>query len=431
MVRLFLIALPLALLSGCKTQSDLYCAANPSVCTAGGPDGSNGSNDTSCHSSTDCTSHTDTSVCDTSNGMCVACTTADTHACPGEVCKNDACQPCTKHSDCASHTCLAAGTCAKATEVAYVRPTGSGTACSDAAPCKTLNDALGTTKAIIKVEGAITDTAATVIDGKAVQILADTGSKLSRTMPGTILDVRNDGADVRIYDLEITGGVGDKMTNVVSLSNMPASTAIPKLTLTRVKVHDTPGIGIATTAGTLTLSRCSISNNAGGGLSIMDTDFSVINNFILGNGGASGVMATMFGGVSIVNAGSGTRQFEFNTVANNTADAGMITGVNCAVLQTFSNNIVFDNATNGGRMSIGGTCSWAYSDIEGTLIAGTGNLNTSPSFVMSGTDYHLKSDSPAKNVADPAATLNVDFDGEARPQDGRSDMGADEFKLPP
>jgi hypothetical protein len=42
----------------------------------------------------------------------------------------------------------------------------------------------------------------------------------------------------------------------------------------------------------------------------------------------------------------------------------------------------------------------------------------------------LKSDSPAKNTADPAATLNIDFDGDTRPQDGRSDMGADEFTLP-
>jgi len=30
----------------------------------------------------------------------------------------------------------------------------------------------------------------------------------------------------------------------------------------------------------------------------------------------------------------------------------------------------------------------------------------------------------------PNATLDIDFDGDARPQNGRSDMGADEYKAP-
>jgi hypothetical protein len=44
-------------------------------------------------------------------------------------------------------------------------------------------------------------------------------------------------------------------------------------------------------------------------------------------------------------------------------------------------------------------------------------------------DLHLMNGSPAKDAADPAATTNVDIDGDARPNPagGRSDMGADEI----
>ena len=41
-------------------------------------------------------------------------------------------------------------------------------------------------------------------------------------------------------------------------------------------------------------------------------------------------------------------------------------------------------------------------------------------------NFHLKTTSPCKNTADPAATLEVDIDGDARPLGGRHDMGADE-----
>ena len=74
-------------------------------------------------------------------------------------------------------------------------------------------------------------------------------------------------------------------------------------------------------------------------------------------------------------------------------------------------------------MIAGFTCS----DIEGSLAGTASNLNANPDFAdaLNG-DFHLESTSPCKNTADPAATLAVDVDGDARPQGGRSDMGADE-----
>jgi hypothetical protein len=356
--------------------------------------------------------------------------TADTHACPGEVCKNDTCQLCTKHADCTSDVCLADGSCAKTTDVAYVRAGGTGTTCTDntTSACATINQALTTNKPIIRVEGAITDPAATVIDGKAVQIFADTGSTLTRSTAGTVLDVKNDGADVRVYDLEITGGMGAKGDTMGSLSNT-AVAGIPRLTLTRVKIHDNPGLAITATAGILTVSRSTIINNLGGGISITETDFDITNNFILSNGRFSGAAATPVGGASISHLGPGMQRFEFNTVAGNSADMNQATGVNCTTAQTFSNNIVVDNATGGGRTQIGGTCPWSYSDITDTVV-GTTNIVMPPVFVSPGSDYPQKTDSPTKDAADPNATLNIDFDGDTRPQGGRSDMGADELTLP-
>ncbi len=97
----------------------------------------------------------------------------------------------------------------------------------------------------------------------------------------------------------------------------------------------------------------------------------------------------------------------------------------------FSNNIVYDNRVSGTGTQVGGSasCSWTYSDIgPAQTVAGTGNINTAPMFVDPATrNFHVMPDSPVENLADAAATITVDLDGDSRPQDGRSDIGADEL----
>lgn len=433
---------------GCQRDNPLYCEGHPDDpdCQSAG-----------CTSNDQCAAPT--SVCDVDGTRaCVQCLAPDqTSACGGTtpVCTADhTCRGCVAHAECpASDVCLPDGSCAEPDQVAYMQAGGTGAQpCARAAPCGTLREAVTAVDAnrpYIKISGTgmLADNATTTIDGKAVTILADPGAKLDRTGDGVILEVRNTGADVQIYDLEITGASGGAGDVGISI----AAGGMPGLTLTRVKVTNNAGGGILASGGTLTVSQSTISGNQGGGISvsggtltvsqstisgnqgggilISGAEFDLTNNFIVGNGGTG----TLFGGVRFDGTNAGTRRFEFNTVTENVGMAGFTIGVVCTLVGqpvTFSNNIVYDNQVGGGRTQVGGTnCSWTYSDIGPDAVAGTGNINAPPMFVdLMKSDFHLQPGSPARDAADPAASLAVDIDGEPRPQGAARDMGADEVR---
>lgn len=421
-----ILAVTMCLATACKNPD--YCAGNPnSDCrlTWDAPDPK------SCKGDGDCMAPT--AVCDLGATMtCVQCTTSEPGACSGATpaCVNTQCQKCTMHAQCTtSNVCLPDGSCADMAQVAYVAMGGSGSACSKSNPCGTLNDGLSTPRPYVKVTGTVTDTKATTIDGKAVTILADPGAQLSRSNPGVILQVQNDGADVRIFDLEITGGIGAGNA-AVSLPNGGA----PKLTLTRVKVDGNAGIGVLASSGTLTMSRSIVSNNNGGGVSISGAQFDITNCFIVENGGT----ASALGGVDIsqIVTPTGTHRLDFNTIAANLGPATVVvnTGVNCTTIGTtlmFDSNIIYGNAVNAGGKQLGGSpmCTATYSDVGPDPAAGATNINVLPMFnALAQGDFHLASTSPCKDAADPAATIPDDIDGDTRPQGPRRDMGADEIK---
>lgn len=412
----------------------MAAACNPRYCAGNPDDDCRKSWDAGpqvCKGNDDCAAPT--GVCDIDGSMmCVQCTISEPGACSGvtPVCVSNQCQKCTAHAQCAtSNVCLPDGSCADGQQVAYVASGGSGTACTKASPCGTLDDGVKAGRPYVKVAaGAVTDTKTTTIDGRTVTILADPGAQVSRTNAGVILQVQNDGADVKIFDLEITGGIGAANPAI----SIPSGGA-PKLTLTRVTVDGNQGIGILTNAGMLTMSRSVVRVNTGGGISISGSQFDITNCFIVGNGGgASGLGGVEFAQILTV----GTHRLDFNTITSNLGPITIPenTGVNCATIGTpliFDSNIIYGNAVNGGGQQLGGSpmCSATYSDVGPDPAAGGTNINMAPMFVSAPqNNFHLMATSPAKDVADPAATLAEDIDGDVRPQGPRRDMGADEIQ---
>jgi hypothetical protein len=95
-----------------------------------------------------------------------------------------------------------------------------------------------------------------------------------------------------------------------------------------------------------------------------------------------------------------------------------------------SNSIYVDTAAGAPADTVTGTaCNHSYDLISPQASVPSGgatNLrNEDPRFVdPANGDFHLQTGSPAIDAADPAAVDPVDFDGTARPQGSRRDIGA-------
>lgn len=405
------------LLGACKNEQ--HCKGNPN------DDCRLGDASITCNSSEQCAEPTP--VCDIGSMACVQCTPAEAGACTAAtpVCGEDnMCVGCSKHTDCASSACLPDGSCGNDSNVAYVDPMGSDNLqCSKTMPCLTVAMALQTGRDYVKFAGT-TDEAVTVDNGRVVTFLGDPDAQLSRTSgAGAIVTVRGDGTSLTIYDLSISNAPNNPSGIGMVI---PAAAGAPTVTLSRATVTNNPGGGISASGGTLTVSQSTILLNSGGGVSITSAQFDITNTVIARNGGAG----SSYGGLFLSQANSGTRRFEFNTVAQNQATTGITAGVLCAAIATpvvLTNSIVYDN---GAGLQVEGTnCSWTYSDIGPMAATGTGNINASPRFVNAmQSNFHLQPGSPAKDAADPAASLAIDIDGDTRPQGDGRDMGADEIR---
>jgi hypothetical protein len=461
------IMIPLGMVAaGCLERSPNYCPGWRNNNCLNDPPGT-------CRSDQDCTG--DQAVCDVAGTMmCVQCTADKAGACTGAtpVCGADhVCRGCSAHAECAgSDVCLPGGRCAAANEVAYVQAGGTGAQpCARGAPCGRLQEgvtAVNASRPYIKVmgTGTLADTMTTTIDGKAVTILADPGAKLDRTGDGVILEVRNTGADVRIYDLEITGASGGAGDVGISI----AAGGTPRLTLTRVKITNNigggvissggivtvaqstvsgnqgggitasggtltvgqstvsgnQGGGITATGGTLTVGQSTVSGNQGGGITATGgTTFDITNCFIFRNGNST--TATV-GGASL--AGTGGSVFEFNTIVDNQiGNSGVLAGgVFCDTAGFVAgNNIIARNFVNNDanlvNSNTSGLCTYPTSAISPSV---SGLNFVSPDNAPH--NYRIMRGSIAIDQATTPSTLSVDVDGDPRPQGAARDQGADE-----
>jgi hypothetical protein len=436
------------------------CKSNPSLET-------DAPTATTCATNAECA--TPTAVCDMTGSMkCVQCTPAEHAACTGTApaCIENSCQACTSHAQCDSKACLPDGTCALETDIAYVQAGGSGSACTKATPCGTLDVGVKTNKPIVKLAtGLVSDNQVTTIDGKAVMILADPGAKLGRDGSDSVVVVTG-GADVKIFDLEVTGASGIS-SQFGALAVSPTSVAA-KLALTRVKVTGVQGNGLSVSfGGTLTVSRCVVSGNAGSGITgegtlevteslISDNGgngiyatgksllvsrstvtrntyagisarsgvISITNNFIVRNGGDANP-----GGLQLSNLTAGSK-VEFNTIVDNASryesGGGASTGgVSCSTSGfVASNNIIFRNRNGTTNVQTAGDCTYGNS----IVMPGATPFDNTLEFANSNSepfDYHLTATSPAADAG--GACTGIDFDGDSRPFGNACDLGADEF----
>ncbi len=464
-IGLIAILLLLVAASACRKDNANYCPGVPEDMDCPLPDGGG-----SCGDDNDC--RAPTPVCNTDEQTCVECTQDEHCRAEAPICdlQDNTCVQCVAHRDCDSELCLDTGFCADAADVSYVSATGaSSSACSKDMPCSTLRQALGpeARRKYIKITGAITDFVETDFDGVTLPggtaiVYGEPGmSSLTRSMDGQVLEFQQ-AANVTFFDLEIKGSavasdgllIRDNSTVTLIRSRLSGHTfrgAIlntGSLTLVQSEVVSNGMFGLDVLAGALSIQGSWIHKNrgntaikvagatsmvtiessviagntgTGGGLSI-DSEFSITNTVIAGNGDAQNGTV---GGAAIR---SQSGMFAFNTVANNVAGTGGTSGIFCSLgAPAITNSIVKDN-------DIDPACAVQYSLTDTGLPAGMNNKPGDPKFDNT-TDplnpryYRIQRDSAAKDSADPAATIEKDIDGDLRPALGK-DLGADEHVGP-
>jgi hypothetical protein len=385
-----------------------------------GPDGA-----TPCTSDGQCTAPT--AACDIPSGTCVQCTDTNVMACSGAT---PACAPdhtceksCAADTDCASGACLGDGTCADPDAVLWVtRDVAAGT-CTLQDKC-TLAVALTmvtATKNVIHLDplgyhfaagftlqGHFTMTGAG--DGVTVASIAvDTGN---------VFLIPSQNA-VTIDFLQFGGTATTQPDEGVECTN---GTFFAR----KIGIAFTKGIAINASGCGFRLERSIIHDAAGGAIEVGGGAVSTMfDNMIFRNGSATAAV----GGVFFAGSVDPASRFEFNTIVDNAAATGALDagGVFCGAVFAGANNIIARNSlggvTTGATAQTNGECTYptslVQSDLAGLAFA---SPDTAPF------SYKLTAGSMAVDMATTASTVDVDFEGDARPQGAQDDIGADELK---
>ncbi len=371
--------------------------------------------------------------------------------------------PCTTHRQCESNVCLPEGKCSDGEDVAFVDPSGEGSLCSLSSPCSSIESALKTGRAYLKMTGITTARDTVAITGKKLTVLADSGAKLTRDTPGPLVMVTR-GSQVAIFDLEIAGargpeGIGIWMPTAnnsnVSLERVTVgpnsrdgiraeSTGIINIYQSMITgnywgvlakestvnvrqstIRKSLVVGVSSTKAAVQIDRSTIENNGKGGLAVvLPPEFQITNNFIVQNGNEPSTIGGNPGVGAIyikIDSGTSARKLAFNTIADNNVEAGQRTGgVTCFGEVQTANNLIYRNALGSLGSQTDGDCTYGKSVVTAP----------DPGF-RSATDYHLTPATPAGTIRDAFDCANSeDIDGDARPQGGRCDLGADEYRGP-
>jgi hypothetical protein len=405
-----------------------------------------------CTSASDCAAFADRPTCSLEDGACVGCTSDLDCAATGQACLDSTrtCGACTADADCESGLCdRAGGTCVAESSILYVNAAGADGDCTRAAPCKSIARA----HALASDQRHHILVASGAYDGADLR-----GKTFSITGEGTIITASTFHGDIDIGGLTFranvrTGGGGrvtfeavqfiDITTPDVSIGALHVENST--VTLSNSSIERTaegsgivvnPGGGLhlvgsritgsalsaiqASTDDLVTITRSTFIANSSG-IVMHCSRFAITNNVVANNANFG-----LYNSKTIV-AG----QIEHNTIVGNGS------AITCNEIGTpvFRNNIIASNGTDSQQRQVV-DCGTAYSLIwPQRAPAGDGNISADPMFVdASANDYRLRDGSAARRAADPnrtrpspLVTVTIDYAGNARPSDGRSDIGAYEY----
>jgi hypothetical protein len=333
---------------------------------------------------------------------------------------------CTGDSQCASGACdESTATCIDEANALYVATTGSDSGtCLRSAPCLTIARAaalLDTTHTMIAVAagnypGVFHISVPAVLSGPS-------------TDPSQVfLSSPNHDAIIAFLDTATIGLQGVTVGGN-TVANAPQAITIGSgatIAFDRVIVRDNTGVGTFCSGSTLTVRRYEAYTSQYGILaddaSTLNVDRSYLHENKFAGLGAAGnytivnsiLAKNAIGFIPFGSANSGA--LDFITFASQTSTVISSTHAISATDSIFSMN----NDPPSASVAI------TYSLFDATAPAGAGNLSGAPAFVDPNGDYHIGATSMAIDHADPASTMDHDYDGDSRPHGSARDMGADE-----
>jgi hypothetical protein len=257
-----------------------------------------------------------------------------------------------------------------------------------------------------------------VTSGLPITIVGEGATLLPGGPNNIALDIQGGSVSVRglVIQMPTTGDPGGSAPFI----------CLAVLKLTDVTVQSKPLVTTGQTSlCTLTMSR--VVFDSGGlvlsnGTTIVDRS-TIFGGVVVAGGGKVTITNSLMSGFKVDASPSNDMDISFNTIVGTGVTTANPTLVNPSV--AFQNNIIVN--TGSGDAFTCAVCTASNNIVMPQGAALPGNIVADPIFVAPlQNDFHLQKTSPAIDAAS-ALTTDHDFDGVARPQGTKPDIGAFEF----